>query len=287
MSFIKDLQNKYKNLNVLEQLIVINVSLFILVLILKPFLGTVLSWLELKSDFNITILQPWTILTYAFLHYNPIHIIINMLWLYFIGKSFLNLFNPKTALNVYFLGAISGGIVFLLGYNLVPTFFKGSAYVVGASAAVRALMIFLCAYMPKQEVPLFSFKLKLGHVGLALVAFDVMGLFGDNSGGNLAHLGGDALGYIYTTQLIKGNDIGKGFEKLMDTIVSWFKPSKKTPFKKVHKTKRKSKVAGVKKEDFDQFSKQKKIDLILDKIAKNGYDSLTAEEKEFLFRAGK
>jgi membrane associated rhomboid family serine protease len=255
------------------------------VLILKPFLGTVLSWLELKSDFNTTILQPWTSLTYAFLHYNPIHIIMNMLWLYFIGKSFLNIFNPKTALNVYFLGAISGGIVFLLGYNLIPTFFKGSAYVVGASAAVRALMIFLCAYMPKQEVPLFSFKLKLGHIGLALVAFDVMGLFGDNSGGNLAHLGGDALGYIYATQLVKGNDIGKGFEKLMDTVSSWFKPSKKTPFKKVHKNK--SKVAGVKKEDFDQFSKQKKIDLILDKIAKNGYDSLTAEEKEFLFRAGK
>jgi len=285
MSFIDNIQDKYRNLNVLEQLIAINVSLFILVFLLKPFLGDVLSWFELKSDINKIIFQPWSILTYAFLHYNPIHIIINMLWLYFIGKTFLNLFSPKMALNVYFLGAISGGLVFLLGYNLVPGFFKGSAYVIGASAAVRALMIFLCAYMPNQEVPLFSFKLKLSYIGWALVAFDVIGLFGDNAGGNLAHIGGDILGFFYSSQLLKGNDIGKGFEKLMDIISAWFKPSKKTPFKKVHKNK--SKVAGVKKEEFDEFSKQKKIDLILDKIAKNGYDSLTAEEKEFLFRAGK
>jgi len=288
MTLSQDLKNKLSRLNVLEKIIAVNVVIYIIGLLLQltqsiaPQSG--LSWFELPSDFSDFIVKPWAIITYAFVHYDFLHILFNMLWLYVIGQLFLNLFNPKLALNIYFLGAIAGGLLFVTCYSLFPQVFTTGNRLVGASAAVRALLIFLCAYMPNKEVRFFTFNLKLWYFGLAIVVLDVIGLFGMNSGGNLAHIGGALLGYYYAIQLRKGHDIGKGFERLMDGIGNYFKTSKKGPLKTVHKNK--SKVGGFAKGDFDQFNKQKKIDVILDKISKSGYDSLTAEEKEFLFKAG-
>lgn len=287
-SLTQDIKKKLFNLNVLEKIIAVNVVVFLLALILR----FEFEWFELPSDFSNFIGKPWSIITYAFLHYDFLHILFNMLWLYFLGRMFLNLFSPKMALNIYFLGAISGGVLFMLCYTVFPSVFGGNSRLLGASAAVRALLIFLCAYMPNQEIRFFTFNLKLWYVGAAIVVLDVLGVFTGisnpetgNAGGNLAHLGGAFLGYFYAKQLIKGQDIGKGFEKLMDGITNMFKASKKGPLKTVHKNK--SKVGGYKKADFNAFNYQKKIDVILDKISKSGYDSLTAEEKEFLFKAGK
>ncbi len=284
----KDIQDKLQNLNVFEKIIAVNLIIFFIGLILKVSLNvnTSLSWLELPSSFSSFIMKPWSIITYAFTHYDFWHILFNMLWLYFIGRMFSNMFPLKLGLNVYFLGIIFGGLLFLFGYNVIPSFFDTSSRLVGASAGVRALLIFLCAYMPNMEVRFFTFNLKLWYLGVAIVVIDVLGLFGLNSGGNLAHLGGAALGYVYATQLRKGNDIGKGFERFMDWFVSLFKKSEKSPLKTVHK-KKSEKVAGYSKTEFNEFNKQKKIDVILDKISKSGYDSLTKEEKEFLFKAGK
>lgn len=280
-SLSQDIKDKLSNLNVLEKIIAINVVIFVIGLILR----NSFSWFELPSDFSNFIVKPWTIITYAFLHADFFHILFNMLWLYFIGRMFLNLFSAKMALNIYFLGAIFGGLLFMLCYALLPDVFGVNSRLVGASAAVRALLIFICAYMPNQDIRFFTFNLKLWYVGVAIVVLDVLGLFGLNAGGNLAHLGGALLGYVYAKQLLKGQDIGKGFEKLIDAFVSLFKPSKKAPLKTVHKNK--SKVGGYTKGEFNQFNNQKKIDIILDKISKSGYDSLTADEKEFLFKAGK
>ena len=281
MSLTTDIKYKLARLNILEKIIAVNVVVFLVGLILP----SVLRWFELPSDAFSALVNPWSIVSYAFVHYDFLHLLFNMLWLYVIARMFLNLFSPKRALNIYFLGAISGGAMFLLGYALLPSFFGGNSSLVGASAAVRALLIFLCAYMPNQDVRVFMFNLKLWYIGVGLVVLDVIGLFGVNAGGNLAHIGGALLGYVYATQLVKGNDIGSGFERFADAIANLFKPSKKAPLKTVHKNK--SKVGGFKKSDFSQFNNQKKIDIILDKISKSGYDSLTAEEKELLFRAGK
>ncbi|WP_452599840.1 rhomboid family intramembrane serine protease [Pontimicrobium sp. MEBiC01747] len=286
MSFTDDVKYRLRKLNILEKIIVLNVIIFLIVSILSPILGSVLKWLELPSDFNSYIIKPWTIISYAFLHYSFIHLLFNMLWLYFVGRILLTLFRPKTALNIYFLGAIVGGLFFQLGYTIAPDFFKGSGYLIGASAGVRALFIFLCAYMPNKEVELLAFKLKLWYLGAFFVAVDVINIFGqDNQGGYLAHLGGVVLGYIYAKQLLKGNDIGAGFEKMMDWVTSWFRVSKSSNMKTVYKDK--TKVGGYTKGEFNQFNNQKKVDVILDKISKSGYESLTAEEKEFLFKAGK
>ncbi|MEP3837883.1 MAG: rhomboid family intramembrane serine protease [Algibacter sp.] len=284
----QDIKNKLSNLNVLEKIIAINVVVFLLALILR----TDLIWFELPSDFSSFIMKPWSIITYAFLHYDVWHILFNMLWLYFLGRMFLNLFSAKMAINIYFLGAISGGLLFMFCYSVFPSAFGGNSRLLGASAAVRALLIFLCAYMPNQEMRFFTFNLKLWYVGAAIVFLDVLGVFSGikdpvygNAGGNLAHLGGALLGYFYAKQLLSGKDIGKGFERMVDSLVGMFKSSKKRPLKTVHKNK--GKVGGYSKADFNAFNNQKKIDIILDKISKSGYDSLTAEEKEFLFRAGK
>lgn len=290
MSLTQDAKYKFSRFNVFEKIIVINVVVFLigkLAGVIFPATSNILlKWFEFPVKLGEFITQPWSLLTYAFIHYDFLHLLFNMLWLYIIGRMFYNLFNPKMALNVYFLGSIFGALMFMLGYNLIPGFFNKGYLLVGASAAVRALLIFLCAYMPKMEVRVFTFNIKLWYLGAAIVVLDIIGLFGLNPGGNIAHLGGAFLGYLYATQLAKGNDIGKGFERFMDSIVSLFKSSsKKSKLKTVHK--KESKVGGYNKGDFKEFNKQKQIDIILDKISKSGYDSLTKEEKEFLFKVGK
>lgn len=289
----QDIRNKLQQLNIFEKLIVVNLALYLVGLLVTLLFKFDLNWFELPSVFGDFVLQPWSVITYAFVHYDFWHFLFNMIWLYFIGGMFTNLFSVKMGLNVYFLGAVSGGLLFLLGYNLLPVFFQSPTRLVGASAAIRALLIFLCAYMPSTEVRFFTFNLKLWYIGAAIVVFDILGIIAGikdpitgNAGGNLAHLGGAILGYVYAKQLLQGNDIGKGFEKFMDQITGLFLKSKKSPLKTVYK-KKSGKVAGFSKEEFNQFNHQKKIDIILDKISKSGYDSLTKAEKEFLFKAGK
>lgn len=286
-SLNQDLQDKLRHLNILEKIIAVNVIIFLIGLLLSLIIksGSPLYWLELPKEVGDFIFKPWSIISYGFIHYSFFHLLFNMLVLYYVSQMMLNLFSQKLALNIYFLGIIMGGLFFLFAYNVLPQeFLKPVGALVGASAGVRALLIFLCAYMPNTEVRVIFFNMKLWHLGIALVVSDVIGLFGLNQGGNIAHLGGVALGYFYAKQLLKGHDIGKGFEKFMDGIVGFFKTSKKSPLKTVHRRKSNS-VAGHTKSEFKEFTKQKQIDLILDKIGKSGYESLTEEEKAFLFKA--
>jgi membrane associated rhomboid family serine protease len=290
MATIKhDIEYKLKRLNALELIIAINIVIYIVGFLLNKILKTSdsLNWLKLPADFFDFLFKPWTIVTYGFTHYGFIHILFNLLVLYFISRILLNLFKPKMALSIYFLGIIFGGLTFLLIYNILPSsILYPVTGLVGASAGVRALLIFLCAYMPQTEVRLVFFNVKLMYLGIALVVIDVIGLWSTNQGGSIAHLGGGILGYVYATQLAKGNDIGTGFGRLMDWIENLFKFKKRSPLKTVYKGTSNT-VAGHNKTEFKEFNKQKQIDLILDKIGKSGYESLTKEEKEFLFKIGK
>ena len=292
-SLTQDIQDKLKHLTAFEKIIGINIIVYIIGWLLATTQTNIsrsesLSWLELPSTFSEFISKPWSIITYGFTHLEFWHLFFNMLVLYFVGRSFSNLFSIKISLNVYFLGIITGGIVFILIYTLFPNeLFSNVGALVGASAGVRAALIFLCAYMPSKEVGFATIRFKLMYVGIALVFLDVVGLFGDNQGGNVAHLGGAILGYFYAIQLKKGIDIGKGFERLMDSVTSLFSKRSKTKLKTVHKNKTKKTYAGHTKQQFDEFNTQKRIDIILDKISKSGYESLNENEKAFLFKAGK
>jgi hypothetical protein len=184
--------------------------------------------------------------------------------------------------NVYFLGVILGGFTFMLSYSLFPAFQNSSPIMIGASAGVMAVFIFMSTYSPNLEVRLILFNVKLRYLGIAFVLLDVLQIPYGNAGGHLAHLGGAALGFIYAQRIQNGVDIGEPFGKLMDKIVNIFqaKPKVRTVFKNKQSNKPPYKTTT----DADS---QKRIDDILDKISVSGYESLTQDEKDFLFRAGK
>ncbi len=289
---------KLQTANIVEKLIAINVLVFILTYVFKTlgFLfqfpsGFLVEWFVFPKEVGEFIFKPWSIVTYSFLHGGIWHILSNMLILYFSGIYFLNYFSAKRLLNFYFLGVIVGALVYMLSYNLFPAFqATGRSYLMGASAGVMAVLIGIATYIPQMRVRLFILgSIKFWYIAVFLVLLDVIQIPMGNAGGHLAHLGGALLGYVYTTQLQKGNDIGSWFEKIMDGITGLFKSSEKKPRMKTvyrnksRRTTKKRASSGKMNED----EKQKRIDSILDKISKSGYDSLNKEEKDFLFKAGK
>lgn len=285
-----NLAYQYKTASVLVKLIVINVAVFLVVYLGSFFLGTTprvfSSWFVLSDDFYTILSNPWSLITYGFLHFDFFHILFNMLWLYWFGQFVLNLFNGKRLLTIYLLGAFFGGLLFVLSYNFFPVFKYDNRPLIGASGAVTAIMIFIATYTPNTEVRIFTFTLKLWHIALFLFLFDLVRIpSSGNAGGLMAHVGGAIFGFVYAIQLAKGNDIGKWFENFMDWIANLFKPRKKKPFKKVHRTTQPSSQRSKPKDPKSEH--QKKVDGILDKIGKSGYESLTKEEKDFLFKAGK
>lgn len=292
MSSVQNLKYKFNNLDVFGKIITINIVVFVIGLIFKSLLRwSVFNYFELPSDIMDYIMQPWSLITYGFLHNGLLHLAFNMLFLYYLSRVTTNLFRPKMILNVYFLGIICGGLAYLAFANLMPTnFFGTKGVIVGASAGVSALLLFVATYMPNSEIRLFNtFNVKWKHIAMVIVGLDLFRMvLGLNQGGYVAHFGGYLLGYVYASKLLKGTDIGVGFERSMDSFMSWFKP--KSNLKTVHRNQTKttkSSPVSKPKGASDAAEKQKKIDAILDKISKSGYESLTAKEKEFLFKVGK
>ncbi len=273
MNFIDDIKNAYRQANIVEKTIYIQVALFIVSLISKSFIA---DWFALKPSFEVFLTQPWTLITYGFFHSNFIHILFNLIFLYYIGNLFLSFFTIKQFLNYFLLGIIVGGIAFLL---LQPI-----GYLVGSSAGIIAVLAGLATKIPTYEIRLNLIGgVKLWIIAAIYIGISFIGLDGLNSGGNIAHLGGALVGFIYTKQLEKGNDIGRFFENIIAFFTSFFQPKKQKPLRTVYK---KSNIKR-KPTHKEQNSHQQKIDGILDKISKSGYETLSKEEKDFLFKAGK
>ncbi len=289
MNFKDQLTYRLQQLNNAEKLILVNVVCFVLPLFLRTILylfnipsGVFIGWFELSADWGELIFKPWTILTYSFMHSGFFHLFWNMYLLYFASRLFLNLFSSKTFFNVYFLGVLIGGLTFLVSYSVFPAFQNSSPIMVGASAGVMAVFIFIATYSPDQEVRLIFFNVKLRYLAIAFVLLDVIQIPYGNAGGHLAHLGGAALGYFYVRRLNQGTDIGLPFEALSNRILNLFK--KQSNLKTVYKNK--SNSVSKKNAVHDDLDQQK-IDSILDKISTSGYDSLSQKEKDLLFQAGK
>lgn len=287
MSLIDDIKIKYKTLNVFEQLIAINVVVFLFLRLIGFLMQIdIVSYLMLPEDLGTLALRPWTIFTHMFIHGSFMHLFFNMLVLYFSSRVFLNYLPARTGLNVYFIGGLLGGLFYIVSYNIFPVFAGTQGFALGASAAVMALVTFIGTYFPNQEVRLLFFNLKLWQIAITFVVIDLLQIPVSNSGGHIAHLGGALLGYLYANQLKNGNDIGKWLEQLIAAIGSLFKKSKQPKMKTVHKT-RTQKKAEHKTVYQKKRIEQEQIDAILDKISKSGYESLSKAEKEFLFKAGK
>ncbi|MGA0965790.1 MAG: rhomboid family intramembrane serine protease [Flavobacteriaceae bacterium] len=289
MNLKDQIQSKLQRLNGAEKLIAINVACFVLPLFLKtlfflfalPF-DTFLGLFELSSDWSVFIFRPWSLVTYSFLHSGLFHLFWNMYLLYFSSRLILNLFPVKTFFNIYFLGVILGGITFLLSFSLFPALQNSAPVMVGASAGVMAVFIFMATYSPEYRVQLFLFSVKLWYLGLAFVLIDIIQIPSGNAGGHLAHLGGALLGYYYAKKLAQGTDIGLPFERWVNRWVDLFR--KKPTLRTVYRNTSNAAKKAVSKSQDDT---QQKIDAILDKISDSGYESLTKEEKDILFKAGK
>ncbi len=283
MSIIKDLKYRYNTGNIVEKLIYLNVALFICTLLVSVLQGLykgemnfIMEWFSLDNDINTLFRKPWSILSYGFLHAGFLHILMNMIVLYFIGNLFLEYFTEKQLLNFFILGTLFGGIFFLFSQNYFPLFEGKSTVLVGASAGISAIFIGITTYMPNYQIKLrFIGFVKLWYLAAFWIGLDILGLIGSNAGGHFAHLGGALFGFIYVSRA-SNKEIS-----FLNNLWGMFS-SKNKKMKTVYKssTKRKNNVNNTN-------SNQVKIDAILDKISKSGYDTLTKEEKDFLFKQGK
>ena len=286
MTFQQQLKYKFSQFNVVEKIIVINVACFAIPLVLNTFLflfkvpsNSLTAWVELSSKPTTFLSRPWTFITYGFFHSGFFHLFWNMILLYFSGRTLVNLFPKEKFMSIYFLGIFCGAVLFVVSYWLFPVFEGTQPALIGASAGVMAVLIFVCTYMPDLEVSFFFFlRLKLKYLGIALVVLDLLQIPSNNAGGHIAHLGGAILGFFYAHQLKKGIDIGAPFKNFLsfNFFSAEFKAKKRKP-----KNSSKSNKSTYSQEE------QAKIDAILDKISKSGYDRLSKEEKRFLFQAGK
>ena len=253
-----------KEMPIHKYIILINVLVFLIPLIMN----TILYLLNIKtlSFFNFFDLHPqinfllknfWTIITYAFIHNDIYHIFWNMFILYFVSEYFLNFFDEKKYIKTYFYGILFGGLFFVLSYNLFPVFKNDFTTLIGSSAAVYSVLIFICSYFPNNKVNLILFNIELKYIGIIYILLPMSLIHIENPGGNIAHLGGALWGYLYAMSIYNNS-----FNIDLKEIINKLKFS-----------------------NLNKSENQKMIDSILDKISESGYESLTKKEKELLFKS--
>jgi membrane associated rhomboid family serine protease len=289
MGIWDDIKNTFHKGSNLTKLIYINVGVFLLItvaaiigfLMNNPAISAkALEIVAVPASFSKLLVKPWTIITYMFTHKDIWHILFNMLWLYWFGRIFLEYLDQRKLVAVYLLGGLSGAVVYILSFNIFPAF-KGivdESVAIGASASVMAIVIAIAAYVPDYTVNLFLLgRIKIKYMALAIFVLTSVMDFSVNSGGKLAHIGGALFGFLYTLNLKQGRDMGKSINRLIDFLATMFKPRKK--LRVTYK-----KPATEYDYNIMKAEHQSVINKILDKISKGGYDSLTKEEKEMLFK---
>lgn len=305
-SILDDFRNAWnKPNNAPAQLIIINIIVFLFLGVLLVFsrIGGAEGFFEaIYNQFSIPptlaefLTRPWTIITYSFAHSlsGIFHILFNMLVLYWFSRLVLEYLGNQKVISLYVVGALSGGIAYLLVYNTIPFYIQSADNIsgmVGASAAVYAIVVAAATLAPNYTFYLlFLGPVKIKYIAAFYIVLSFLGSVGANAGGNVAHLGGALMGYVYIKQLQTGNDIGAWVIKLIAFVQSFFakKPNIKVTHKKEtvrsHKVRSsKVKVAGSKNDK----ASQEEIDAILDKISQSGYESLSKAEKQKLFNASK
>lgn len=288
MGIWDEIKASFRHGTSLTRLIFINAGIFLVIKILEmisvlasnPELATTaISYLAVPASVGALATKPWTPVTYMFLHQGFIHLLFNMLWLWWFGKIFMSYLDQRKVVSLYLMGGLAGALLYIIIFNLFPAF-AGAVNVsvaLGASASVMALVIATAVYLPEMELHLlFLGRIKLKY--LALITFLITSVFdfSVNTGGKIAHIGGALMGLAYGYGLKNGKDIGAWLNSIIDFFVTLFRPGRrmKVTYKKPKTDYEYNKIRA---------ERQKAIDHILDKISKGGYDSLTREEKEILF----
>jgi len=245
---------------------------------------TVIDYLGVPSSLEHLLVRPWTLITYAFTHQGFLHLLFNMLMLYWFGNILSDFAGNKRVLPVYILGALVGAVVFIAGYNLLPVLRPTVGLpMIGASAGVLALVVAAATLVPDYSIVLFLIgPVKLKWLALALVIIDVISLPLNNAGGHLAHLGGALSGFLYISQLRRGRDFGKWIHQTAEFASN---PKFSSPLRTVYKSNKPAATPhGTSQQLKDLRTIEDQLDKILDKISQSGYESLTKDEKDFLFR---
>ncbi len=285
----EEIKRLYQEGDALSRLIGVLLAVYVVIVVLNifstllqiPLSNWVISYLVLPSDLSKWIWKPWTMVTYMFVHQDFFHILFNLLYLYFAGRLFQEYVGGKRLISTFILGGIAGGLLYVLSYNLFP-FFSETVLISnnrGASAGVMAILIAAATFTPSFPIKLFFvLEIKFWQLAAILLLLDLVYLPESNAGGHLAHIGGALYGYIMARQWKeKGININAFFE---DTVESFFSKRKKSKLKVSYSRKENSATSS-------SISNQQKLDVILDKISKGGYESLSKEEKDFLFKMSK
>jgi membrane associated rhomboid family serine protease len=289
------------NGNALHRLILYNVVVWVVLVVLNAVLGlsrldgalaAFKSWLYLPSYLPTLLTHPWTLLTYAFCHEGFFHILFNMLNLYWFGQLLVEYLNPRRLVSVYILGALAGGVAFVLAMNFIPVLVERFAYppVHGASGAVSAVIVAAATLLPEYTFMLLLLgPVRIKWIALVLVLLSVSGLTGDNAGGQFAHLGGALLGFVFIKQLQSGRDLGAPLHRAWAGLTGLFSPSSAAapaPRRSVSAPTRTTAAGrGTRPAGAPATPNEEVINRILDKINRSGYESLTKEEKQQLLSA--
>ncbi len=298
MTIRDEIRLQWRTGGAVKRLLFINLGVFLAVQIIgligrfthRPWLEEQVLLQLMGSDIPAVLLRhPWTVITYMFTHQQVMHILWNMLMFWFSGQLFQGLLGERRLVGNYLLGGLAGFVVYFLGGLLSPDINPGAGMpILGASAAVMSVFIGIATYQPEMEVGLmFAGQVKLKWVALVILVLDLIAIKqGDNTGGHLAHLGGALYGFFAARALQSGSDLSLRFANGLAVIASWFTFKKRSRLR-VEKRPQRRKV--VVEEDYNaaRNAKQQRVDAILDKISRSGYDSLSKEEREFLFKASK
>ncbi|MGL5682297.1 MAG: rhomboid family intramembrane serine protease [Marinifilaceae bacterium] len=284
------IKQSFKHGTALTRLIYINVGVFLVIKLISAFTSlfgvgqgfynVLLANIGVPAYFYNMLHKPWTLFTYMFTHFEFFHILFNMLWLYWFGKMFMNFFSGRKLVGVYIMGGLSGAALYLLTYNLLPHFslLRYTSFAVGASASIMAIVFAVCFYVPQQRIYLFLIgPVKLIYLALFTAVIDLISMGSGNAGGHIAHLGGALFGICFSMAIRRNRDITSGVTGIFQWVANLFKPRPKMRVK--HRNMSQKKNGG------NPYSEDR-INAILDKISTSGYESLSREEKEILFKSG-
>ncbi|MCX6234210.1 MAG: rhomboid family intramembrane serine protease [Bacteroidetes bacterium] len=297
---LSGIKSFFRSKSALSLLILINIVIFLIINIINLFYwlftmdvtltdiagaSKVTFWLAVPSDLHLLLARPWTIVTYMFTQESFFHILFNMMVLYFGGRIFTEFLDDRKLVNTYIWGGLAGALFFIVSYNIFPVFSEDvrMSVALGASASVLAILVAIATYAPNYKVYLLLLgRIKLKYLAIVLVIIDLLSINRGNPGGHIAHLGGALWGFSSVMLYRRGLKNFPGINWYgIKNLFTWFDKPRYARYKEVN--------TGHPLND-DEYNriraeKQKKIDIILDKISKSGYDSLTKEEKELLFSA--
>ena len=291
-NFFIRIKQSFAEGNILTKLIYINVGIFLLVRLsivcfqlfeIEPM--AFFSYLQVPSSFVLFFHRPWTLLTYMFLHADFLHLLFNMLWLYWFGRMAMEFFNGRQLAGIYISGGVAGALMYMLAYNLFPYFRNREmvAFLMGASASVMAIVFAVSLYRKDYELQLmFIGRIRLLYLAFFAFIIDFLSITSDNAGGHIAHIGGALWGALFAVRLKQGKDLTVYLNRLIDRIAN---------VKKSRQPRMKVAYGGRPETDREYRARKqaetRALDAVLDKLKRSGYESLSSEEKKTLFDASK